>query len=38
MKCGKPRYVEVINHDGETVTTEVTHKQVHYMPIVPQLK
>jgi hypothetical protein len=26
LKCGKPRYVEVINDDGETVTTKVTHK------------
>jgi hypothetical protein len=23
LKCGKPRYVEVINDDGETVTIEV---------------
>jgi hypothetical protein len=26
LKCGKLRYVEVINDDGETVTTEVAHK------------
>jgi hypothetical protein len=38
MKCGKLRYVEVVNVDGETVTTEVAHKQVHYMPITPRLK
>jgi hypothetical protein len=38
LKCGKPRYVEVINDDGETVTTEVAHKQLCYMPILPRLK
>jgi hypothetical protein len=37
-KCGKPRYVEDVNDDGETMTTEVAHKQVRYMPITPQLK
>jgi hypothetical protein len=38
LKCGKPRYVEVINDDGEIVTTEVAHKQLRYMPIAPRLK
>jgi hypothetical protein len=38
LKCGKPKYVEVINDDDETVTTEVAHKQHHYMPIAPGLK
>jgi hypothetical protein len=38
LKCGKPRYIEVINDDGEMVTTDVAHKQVRYMPIAPQLK
>jgi hypothetical protein len=38
LKCGKPRYVEVVNDDGETVITEVAHKQVRYMPIAPRLK
>jgi hypothetical protein len=38
LKCGKPRYVEVVNDDGETMTTEVAHKQVRYMPITPRLK
>jgi hypothetical protein len=33
LKCGKLRYVEVINDDGEMVTMEVAHKQLHYMPI-----
>jgi hypothetical protein len=35
LKCGKPRYVKVVNDDGETETTEVAHKQVRYMPITP---
>jgi hypothetical protein len=35
FKCGKPRYIEVVNYDGETVTTEVAHNQVRYMPIKP---
>jgi hypothetical protein len=38
LKCGKLRYVEVVNEDGEMVIIEVAHKQVHYMPITPQLK
>jgi hypothetical protein len=38
LKCGKPRYVEVVNDDVEMVTTEVAHKQVRYMPIAPRLK
>jgi hypothetical protein len=38
LKCGKPKYVDVINDDGETVTTEVAHKQVRYMSITPRLK
>jgi hypothetical protein len=27
LKCGKSRFVEVINEDGAKVTTEVAHKQ-----------
>jgi hypothetical protein len=38
LKCGKPRYIEDVNDDGEMVTTEVAHKQVHYMTITPRLK
>jgi hypothetical protein len=38
LKCGKMRYVEVVNDDGEMVTTEVAHKQLRYMPITPRLK
>jgi hypothetical protein len=38
LKYSKSRYVEVVNDDGEMVTTEDAHKQVHYMPIAPRLK
>jgi hypothetical protein len=38
LKYGKSRYIEVINDDGETVTIEVAHKQLHYIPITPRLK
>jgi hypothetical protein len=35
LECGKPKYIEVVNDDSEMVTTEIVHKQVHYMPIAP---
>jgi hypothetical protein len=38
LKCSKPRYIEVVNDEGETVTTEVAYKKVRYMPIAPRLK
>jgi hypothetical protein len=38
LKYGKPRYIEVVNDDGEMVTTEVAHKQLCYMPTAPRLK
>jgi hypothetical protein len=38
LECGKPRFIKVVNDDGEMVTTEVAHKQLHYMPIAPRLK
>jgi hypothetical protein len=28
LKCGKSRFEEVINEDGEKVTTDVAHKQL----------
>jgi hypothetical protein len=36
--CGEPRFVEVENDDGLTVTTEVARKQLRCMPLIPQLK
>jgi hypothetical protein len=38
LKCGKSRFVEVINEDGEKVTTKVAHKQLCYMPLTPRMK
>jgi hypothetical protein len=38
LKCGKPRYIEVINDDCEMVTIEIAHKHLCYMPIAPRLK
>jgi hypothetical protein len=38
MHCSKSRYVKVVNEDGASVTTKVTVKQLHYMPITPRLK
>jgi hypothetical protein len=35
LKCGKSRFVEVINEDGDKVTTKVAHKQLSYMPLTP---
>jgi hypothetical protein len=33
LKCGKLRFVEVVNEDdGEKVTMNVAHKQLRYMP------
>ncbi|WVZ70290.1 hypothetical protein U9M48_018967 [Paspalum notatum var. saurae] len=36
--CGKGRYVEVINEDGEKVTTDVAHKQLRSFPVTPRFK
>jgi hypothetical protein len=33
LKCGKSRYVELVNEDGEKVVTKVAHKQLRYMLI-----
>jgi hypothetical protein len=38
LKCGKSRFIEVINKDGEKVTMKVAHKQFRYMPFTPQIK
>jgi hypothetical protein len=38
LKCGKPRFVEVVNEDGEKVTTKTAHKQLRYMPLTPRMK
>jgi len=38
LKCGKSRYVDVVNEDSETVSTDVAHKQLRYMLITPWIK
>jgi hypothetical protein len=38
LKCGKSRFVEVVNEDGEKVTMKVAHKQLCYMPLMPRMK
>ena len=38
LKCGKSRYVELVNEDGEKVVTKVTHKQLRYMPLTLRVK
>jgi hypothetical protein len=38
FKCGKSRFIEVVNKDGEKVTTKVAHKQLRYMSLMPQMK
>jgi hypothetical protein len=38
LKCGKSRFIEVINEDGEKVTMKVAHKQLRYMPLTPRIK
>jgi hypothetical protein len=38
LKCGKSRFVEVINADGEEVMMEIADKQLCYMPLTPRLK
>jgi hypothetical protein len=38
LKCGKPRFVEVVNENGEKVTTKIAHKQLCYMPLTPEMK
>jgi hypothetical protein len=36
--CGKSRFVEVVNEDGEKVTMNIAHKQLSYMPLKPRMK
>jgi hypothetical protein len=38
LKCGKPRFVEVINEDSEMVTTKTAHRQLRYMPLTLRMK
>jgi hypothetical protein len=38
LKCGKPRFVEVTNEDGEKVTIKTAHKQLCYMSLMSRIK
>jgi hypothetical protein len=38
MHYSRSRYVKVINEDRVSITTKVTVKQFHYIPITPRLK
>jgi hypothetical protein len=38
LKCGKSRFIEVINADGEEVVMEIAYKQLRYMLLTPRLK
>jgi hypothetical protein len=38
LRCGKPRFVEIVNEDGETVTSKTAYKQLRYMPLTPRMK
>jgi hypothetical protein len=38
LKCGKSRFVEVVNEDSEMVMTKTAHKQLRYMPLMPRMK
>jgi hypothetical protein len=38
LRCNKSRFVEVVNEDGEKVTTEVAKKQLRYMSLTPRVK
>jgi hypothetical protein len=38
LKCGKLRFIEVVNEDGEKVMTKTAHKQLRYMPLTPRMK
>jgi hypothetical protein len=38
LKCGKSRYLELINEYGEKVVTKVAHKQIQYMNLTPRVK
>jgi hypothetical protein len=31
-------FIEVVNEDGEKVMMKVAHKQLCYMPLMPQMK
>jgi hypothetical protein len=38
LKCGKSRFVKVVNEGSDNVTMKVAHKQLRYMPLTPRMK
>jgi hypothetical protein len=38
LKCGKLRFIEVVNEDDEKVMMKVAHKQLRYMSLTPRMK
>jgi hypothetical protein len=38
LKCGKLRFIEVVNEDGEKVMTKTAHKKLRYMPLTLRMK
>jgi hypothetical protein len=38
LKCGKSRYVELVNEEGEKVVAKVVHKQLRYMSLTLRVK
>jgi hypothetical protein len=38
LECGQSRFIEFVAKDDEKVMIEVVHKQLHYIPITPNLK
>jgi hypothetical protein len=38
LKCGKSRFIEVINEDGEKVMMKVAHKKLCYMSLMFWMK
>jgi hypothetical protein len=38
LKCGKSRFIEDVNEDGEKVMTKTAHKHLHYMSLTPRMK
>jgi hypothetical protein len=38
LKCGKSRFIVVVNEDGEKVMTKTAHKQLRYMTLTSRMK
>jgi hypothetical protein len=38
LKCGKSRFVEVVNEDSKKVMMKIAHMQLRYMPLMPRMK